>query len=205
MEKINFGKRLRELRKERNLSQRQVAEELFVGQTTISGWEKAKKEPSLDILQMLANYFDVTVDYLIGNEEKRYNPKGIKIPILGTIPAGIPIEAIEETLGVEEITYEMSKSGAFFALKVRGDSMSPMIENGDILIIRQQENFESGDICVVMINGNDATIKKVKRDEYGIMIIPINQKYEPIFYSNEQIESLPIRVIGKAVEIRRTI
>ena len=131
--------------------------------------------------------------------------KGVKIPVLGTVPAGIPLEAIEEILEYEEISPELAKSGEYFGLKDKGDSMAPNILEGDILIIRKQEDANTGDICVVMVNGDDATVKKIKKDPKGLTLIPNNPAYDIVFYSNDEIESLPVRVIGKAVEIRRSL
>lgn len=133
--------------------------------------------------------------------------KGIKIPVLGTIPAGIPIEAIEDIIDYEEIPEKMAKNGEYFALKVKGDSMLPTIKEGDIVIIRKQDDADSGKICVVMVNGYDATLKEIKKDPQGVWIIPHNPNsdFKPTFYSNKEIESLPVRVIGIAVEIRRSL
>lgn len=133
------------------------------------------------------------------------NNLSLKIPVVGTIPAGIPIEAIEDIIDYEELPSEMKKQGEFFGLKVRGDSMSPNIKDKDVLIVRKQEDAESGDICVVMVNGNDATVKRIKKDAIGITLIPDNQNYNNMYYSNSEILSLPVRIIGKVVEIRRSL
>lgn len=87
-----------------------------------------------------------------------------KIPVLGVIPAGTPIEAVEDILDYEDISEDMARRGNYFALKVRGDSMLPTVKDGDVVIVRQQEDAESGQICVVMINGYDATLKEIKKN-----------------------------------------
>ena len=74
--------------------------------------------------------------------------------------------------------------------------------NGDVVIVRKQNDAESGDVCVIMVNGNDATLKAIKKDASGISLVPYNSNYSPMFYSNEQIASLPVRIIGKVVELR---
>ncbi|MBQ8751461.1 MAG: helix-turn-helix domain-containing protein [Candidatus Gastranaerophilales bacterium] len=130
---------------------------------------------------------------------------GIKIPVIGRIPAGIPIEAVEEILDYEEITPEMARTGEYFALKVQGDSMAPQIMNGDILIIKKQDSAESGDVCVVFVNGDDATLKRLQKDENGIALIPNNPAYGIRYFTNKEIETLPIRIVGKAVEVRRSL
>lgn len=128
---------------------------------------------------------------------------GFRIPVLGTVPAGIPIEAIEDILDYEEITPAMARTGDYFALKVKGNSMLPKILEGDVLIVRKQDDANSGDICVVMVNGNDATVKKIQKEADGIRLIPNNPEFDTVFYTSKQIEDLPVKVIGKAVEIRR--
>ena len=128
---------------------------------------------------------------------------GIKIPVLGIVPAGIPLDAIEDILDYEEISPAMARSGDYFALKVKGNSMLPKILEGDVLIVRKQDDANSGDICVVMVNGNDATVKKIQKEADGIRLIPNNPEFDTVFYTNKQIEDLPVKVIGRAVEIRR--
>lgn len=130
---------------------------------------------------------------------------GVKIPVVGRIPAGIPIEAVEEILDYEEITPEMARTGEYFALKVQGDSMAPQIMNGDVLIIKKQDSAESGDVCVVFVNGDDATLKRIQKDENGIALIPNNPAYGIRYFTNKEIQTLPVRVVGKAVEVRRSL
>lgn len=121
------------------------------------------------------------------------------------MPAGVPLEAIEEIIDYEEITETMSKKGEFFALKIKGNSMLPEIKNKDIVIVKKQNDIESGEIGIILVNGNDATCKKIKKTEQGIMLIPINSDYDIMMYSNEEIKKLPLRIIGKVVEIRRSL
>ena len=194
--------KLKELRKLNKITQDKLAEKIGVARSTISMYEVGASEPDIQILTKLANFFNCSIDYLLGNDKKS---QGVKIPVLGVIPAGIPIEAVEDVLGYEEITPKLASTGEFFALKVKGDSMLPDIKNGDILIVRQQEDAENGDTCVIMVNGNDATVKKIKKMESGIMLIPNNSDFETMFFSNEEILSLPVRIIGKAIEIRRSL
>ena len=194
--------RLKELRKLNKITQDKLAEKIGVARSTISMYEVGASEPDIQILTKLANFFNCSIDYLLGNDTKS---QGVKIPVLGVIPAGIPIEAVEDVLGYEEITPKLASTGEFFALKVKGDSMLPDIKNGDILIVRQQEDAENGDTCVIMVNGNDATVKKIKKMESGIMLIPNNSDFETMFFSNQEILSLPVRIIGKAIEIRRSL
>ena len=148
----------------------------------------------------------MSLDVLLGDKPLS-EAKGIRIPVLGVIPAGTPIEAIEDVLGYEEISEDLARRGEYFALKVEGDSMLPTIKNGDIVIIKQQSDADSGQICVVMINGYDATLKEIKKEPNGIWVLPHNHNcdFKPSFYSKEDILRLPIRIIGVAIEIRRSL
>lgn len=190
------------LRKEKGLTQEKVAQYLNTVHSSYNRMENNDIEKiSSEYLKKLSTLYNVSIDYLLGQENNK-KERGIQIPVLGTIPAGIPIEAIEEILDYEEIPQSMAQKGDYFGLKVRGDSMAPRIQSGDIVIVRKQETAESGDICVVMVNGFDATLKQIKRDYNGISLVPFNPDYKPMFYSNKDIEELPIKIIGKVVELR---
>ena len=129
-------------------------------------------------------------------------PKGVTINVLGRVAAGIPIEAIEEIIDTEEISQEMASTGEFFGLKIHGDSMEPRMYEGDVVIVRKQEDADSGDIVIAMVNGDDATCKRLVKYENGINLLSLNSKYAPIVFSKEEIETKPVRIIGKVVELR---
>lgn len=170
-----------------------------------------KKTPQADILKKLSKALPCTYEELMeaaGYIELKSNKRtGVKIPVLGVIPAGIPIEAIEDILDYEEISEDLASRGEYFALKVNGDSMSPIINNGDIVIIKQQDDAETGKICVVMINGFDATLKRIKKEPNGIWVLPENPycNFKPTFFTNKEIIDTPVKIKGVAVEIRRTL
>lgn len=200
--------RLKKLRKNKNLTMKELGQLINVAESTISLYENGKRQPDYQTLQKLADIFNVSLDYLLERDDNAISkPKGVKIPVLGTIPAGVPFEAIEEVLDYEEISEEMAKHGEYFALKVRGNSMLPTIKDGDIVIIRKQEDAESGKICVVMINGYDATLKEIKKDPQGVWVLPHNADcdFKPTFFTNKEVIETPVRVIGVAVEIRRSL
>ena len=196
--------KLKQIRTDRKMTQAQVAKLLGIEQQSYARYESVSIDTiSITTLKALANIYGVDLNYFFNDKENKTEKKyGFKIPVLGTIPAGIPIEAIEEILDYEEIPLEMAHTGKFFGLKVKGDSMSPRIENGDVVIVKKQEDCETGDICVVMVNGYEATLKQVKKDYDGIMLVPFNKEYPQKFYSNKEIQELPVRIIGKVVELR---
>lgn len=175
--------------------------DLGINKSTISTWCSGSKMPRMGTIQTLADYFGILKSDLI-EEKTTYIKKGVKIPVLGEVAAGIPIEAIEDIIDYEEITQDMAKTGEFFGLQIKGDSMSPRMESGDVVIVRKQETVENGEIAVVLVNGDSATVKKIRIQKDGIMLIPLNPSHEPFFYSQKEIEELPVRIIGKVVELR---
>ena len=138
---------------------------------------------------------NTVLDYL--NDEVSFNNKAYKIPVLGYVRAGIPIEAVEEIIDYEEISQEQARTGEFFGLQIKGDSMEPRITEGDIVIVRKQETVDNGDIAVVLINGDDATVKKFYKSDAGIKLVSTNPKYDPFFYTPDEVNSLPISIVGK--------
>lgn len=200
--------RIKELRKLNNMTLQKLSQLTHIAPNTLNQYELEKREPNFDILELLAKTFNVSIDYLLGRDNNGQQKKtGFKIPVLGTIPAGIPIEAIQEILDYEEISEEMAKRGEYFALKVKGDSMSPIINDKDIVIIKKQDDAESGKICVVMINGFDATLKEIKKEKNGLWVLPKNPycDFSPRFFTNDEVINTPVRIIGVAVEIRRSL
>lgn len=167
--------------------------------------------PNIDTISMLAKAMNIKIDELVrmmdGDSVIDLKPcSNTRIPVLGRVVAGVPIEATEDILGYEEITEHMASTGEYFALRVKGDSMFPIICDGDTVIVKKQENVESGDVAIVLVNGSDATCKKVKMNSNGITLIGYNPSvYEPHFYTNDEIASLPIDIIGKVVELRRSL
>lgn len=207
---MSFGAKLKKCRKDMSLSQKEFGQKIGVAESTVSLYESNKRFPDADTLKKISALFGVSLDYLLGNApDKEIQPKpagrGIRIPVLGRVVAGIPIEAVEEILDYEEITPELAATGEFFALQVKGDSMLPKLEEGDVVIVKKQEDVETGDIAIVLVNGDEATIKQVKKVNGGIMLYGFNPDvYEPHFYSNQQIEELPVRILGKVIESRRS-
>lgn len=208
---MTLSKNIRYLRRKKDWSQDFVAEKLgYKSYTTIQKWEMGISEPPLKKLKELAELFSIDMDDLANKDLETPSsilsvPKkhGVTINVLGRVAAGIPIEAVEDIIDAEEITEELAKTGEFFGLQIHGDSMIPNICDGDIVIVRQQDDAESGDIVIATINGDEATCKRLRKYYGGIELISNNPSYKPFEFSNEEIQSKPVRIIGKVVELRR--
>ena len=149
-------------------------------------------------LQELLNIIDDEQEFIVNQN------KSIRIPVLGSIPAGIPMEMIEDIVDWEDISEEMLKGGKqYFALKIKGDSMFPEYLNGDVIIVLKQDDCESGQDCVVAVNGDDATFKRVFKTDNGITLQPLNNSYMPMFYSNDDVLNKPVKILGVVKQIRR--
>lgn len=175
-----------------------VAKATGIRNSTLTDWKMGRTNPKIDKLQKLADFFDVPVECFLTGEVKT----GKRIPVLGRVAAGIPIEAIEEVIDWEEITDEMSKTGEYFGLRIKGQSMEPKIADGSTVIVRRSDSASDGDIVVALVNGSDALCKRLKTYASGIALLSNNPAYEPLYFSDADIETMPVRIIGKAVEVR---
>ena len=200
---MTFGQKIKKLRMEKEWTQSYVGKQIGVSDRVLGYYESDNRFPKDEkILKALASLYNVTVDYLLG-ESQHENGNKVLIPVLGTVQAGIPIDAIEDIIDYEELHPSMLEHGEeYFALKVRGDSMQPRMREGDVVIVRKQSDVNHDDTAIVLVNGNEATIKRVLKSEAGIMLAPNNPAYEPKFYSNKDIEELPVTILGKVVELR---
>lgn len=225
MDDINkiCGNRLKECREQADETIEHIGSLVGVHKSTVSRWEQGQtKKIPLTVIDVLAKHFNVNAAWLSGKNVSRLpsttvsisdirdfdafnlSKEVIRIPVLGQVAAGIPMYATENIIDYEEISVELSRTGNFFGLKIKGDSMEPLILNGDTVIVRQQTFADDGEIAIVLVNGDVATCKKIKKRPEGVMLISNNSSYDPMFYSNEEIENLPIRVIGVVVELRRS-
>lgn len=195
---------MKRLRSEAKISQRELADRLFVSQQAVAKWERGDSTPNPETVVKLADIFGVSTDTLLG----KVTVDGVlRIPVLGVIPAGIPVEAVEEIMDWEEIPAEWGVGGReYFGLKVKGDSMYPRYLDGDTVILRKQRTCDSGDDCAVMVNGDDSTLKQVFLKGDGSMEIwPLNPSYPPRTFTAEDIVKLPVSIAGVVVELRRKI
>jgi repressor LexA len=180
------------------MTQAEVAKRIGVTPSAYAMYERGEREPNIDTLNKIADIFNADVNVFYG---RKTSP--IKIPVLGYVAAGIPISAITDILDYEELSPDMVKDGSeYFALKIKGQSMEPRIYDGDVVIVRAQPDVDSGQIAIVCVNGDEATCKKIMKQPGGILLQPLNPTYETVFYSAEQIERIPITILGRVVELR---
>ena len=200
---MTFGQKIKKLRMEKEWTQSYVGKQIGVSDRVLGYYESDNRFPKDEkILKALASLYNVTVDYLLGESQHENGNKAL-IPVLGTVQAGIPIEAVEDIIDYEELHPEMLEHGEeYFALQVKGDSMQPKMDAGDVVIVRKQSDVNHGDTAIVLVNGSEATIKRVLKQEAGIMLAPNNPAYETKFYSNQEIADLPVVILGKVVELR---
>lgn len=196
--------RLIELRQAKGFTMKETAVKLGMPYTTYVSYEKGDREPNSEILIKLADFYNTTVDYILGVNDNPLHERssGVIIPVLGYVKAGIPMTAIENIIDYEEISQEQARTGEFFGLQIKGDSMEPRITEGDVVIVRKQETVENGEIAVVLINGDDATVKKFYKTDAGIKLVSTNPTYDPFFFTPDEVNTLPVSVIGKVVELR---
>lgn len=197
-----FSKNLRKYMSLNNKTQVDLINDLGFNKSAVSTWCNGTRLPRMDKVDALTKYFGIRRSDLI-EDKSESKIKPTTIPVLGSVPAGIPIEAIQDIIDYEEIDAATAAKGEYFALQVKGSSMEPRIREGDIVIVRKQDDVESGEIAIVMVNGDNATIKRLLKYEDGIRLMPTNPAYEPLYFTNDEILEKPVKVIGKVIENRQ--
>ena len=207
---MDMSERIKARRIFMGFTQEELGEKLGLQKSAIAKYENGRVENiKRSIIANMSKVLDCSPAYLMGwdEEEKdlsftQTSSSAITINVLGRVAAGIPLEAIEEIIDTEEISQEMASTGQFFGLQIHGDSMEPRMCEGDVVIVRKQDDAESGDIVIALVNGNDATCKRLMKYSGGISLIALNSKYEPLMFSNDDIQTKPVRILGKVVELR---
>lgn len=221
-----FGTVLKQLRKDNSLTQAELARLTGLKVSAISMYENGNREPNFETLEIFADFFNVDMNVLLGREKKsdttkllpttqiventptsKSNRKIARIPLLGRVAAGIPIEAIENIEDYEEMYIPaLEDPHDYFALRIVGHSMEPRIWDGDVVIVHKQSDVDSGQIAVVLVNGDDATVKQIKKSDAGLTLIGLNPTvYSPHFYTADEVNHLPVRILGAVCEVRGKI
>lgn len=198
-----------ELLQKRGLTPYAVSKATGISQATLSDWKLGKSVPKIDKMHKIAEFLGVTTDYILGNSNLSPLPDALRggkiIDVLGRVPAGTPVEAVESIVDTVELSEKLSNDGHdYFALLVTGDSMYPEYKDGDIVIARKQSTADTNDDVIAYVNGCDATLKRIAVSEKGITLRAVNPAHESYSYSNEDVERLPVVILGVVKELRRT-
>lgn len=197
-----IGANLKNLRERASMSQVELAEIAGVSPTTISSWEIGYRMPRMGPIQKIADYFKINKSDIIEGP-KPTRQTGIRIPVFDGARLGPPKESSGEIIDWMELAPDYARRGELVAVQVHGDSMSPRIVDGDIVIVKVQPTADSGDIVIVFVE-NASTCKYIQITKTGIKLIPYNSSYDPMYFSNDEITSLPVTVYGKVIELRRS-
>lgn len=200
---------IKKRRKELGLTLAELADMVGLRDATIQRYESGeipniKKETVMKLAKALRCSPGYIMGWTDSEEETAPVMSFVKVPVLGLIPAGVPVDAVEDILGYEELPASYAKGGEkYFALQLKGNSMYPEYHSGDVVILKQQDTCNTNEDCAVLIGSGDATFKRVVRQKNGIMLKPLNPAYDTLFYTNEEIEQLPVRILGVFAELRR--
>lgn len=186
-------------------NQPDIAEVLGVTKSAVNSYFTGTKMPRMDRIKKLAEHFGCNVSDLIDDKTVEDQITAVAIPVLGTVPAGVPIEAIQDILGYEEIPKIMADTGEFFCLRVEGNSMYPLLYSGETIVIKKQETADNGDIVVALVDNNDTTVKRLKKVSDGIILEAENPEYNSLYFNEKQIRNEKVKIIGKAVESRKKL
>lgn len=218
--KETTSERLKQIMQDRSLRQVDILEKckpysekygIKLAKNDLSQYVSGKVVPGQDKLSILAMGLNVDETWLMGYDvplkgtpsiNKENDSAPLRIPVLGRVAAGVPINMVEDVVDWEELPADMARHGEYFGLVIHGDSMEPKMSEGDVIIVRQQADIESGQIGIITVNGDDATCKRIMKYADGIMLLSTNPKYPPMQYTSKEMKDLPIRILGKVVELR---
>lgn len=202
-----FSKNLNYYMRQKNLSTADLANSLSLPFSTVSDWVHGRKYPRMDKVQLIADFFGVLKSALTEDHLSLPNNANVidfakyrSIPILGRIPAGLPLYA-EQNIEGYTLT-ELDDGEEYFALRVEGDSMNAArIQEGDLLIVRRQPEVDDGDIAIIMVGDEDATVKRFYHSDTTVTLMPqsTNPKHKPQVYD---LKATPIKILGKVVQVK---
>ncbi len=187
---------------EKDKTQQDMCNDLGWKKGTVSAWVNGTRMPKMDKIDIMCKYFGCERDDLLFDARLLKRMRSVSIPVYARVAAGIPLEASEEIVDREEIPEKWTELGDYYGLRIRGDSMQPRIEEGDVVIVRKQSTADDGQTVIALVNGNDAVCKKLKVYKDGIALVSNNPMYAPMYFSTSDTQDIPVRIIGRVVEIR---
>ena len=197
------GNRIKLLREEKKIRQDELAKVLSISPSAVGMYERDEREPNDEITLKLAEYFGVSTDYLLGKSDNRNSDIPVsKIPILGTVKAGYDWLAEENIVDYITLKENIPNVNEYYALRITGDSMLPLLAEGDLVIVHDQDDLESGQTAVILINGEEATVKKVVKTNEGIELHAMNPYYPVKKFTFEDMQKIPVKIIGRVREAK---
>lgn len=204
----SFNDMLSYLRKRSGMSQKELAEKIGISRSAVGMYEAGEREPDFETLEALADTFNVNMDTLLGKSSPPSNAIPYtayhKAPIIGSIPAGYPVLALEDIEGYADIPYSDEEN--YFFLRVNGESMKNAgIHTGDLVLIRRQKCAEDGQVVAARVNGDEATLKRYKKQGDNVLLLPENPEFEPRIVPAKDFETGDAQIIGVALEVRHSL
>lgn len=195
--------RIKKLREEFGYTQQDLANKLNGSKSVIGLYENEMRKPSLEILVKLSEIFDCSIDYILCKTDIKNAVINVaKIPILGTVKAGYDWLAEENVVDYITLKENIPNIKEYYALKITGDNMLPLLSKGDLVIVHDQDDVESGQTAVILINGEEATVKKVVKTNEGIELHSMNPYYPVKKFTYEDMKSIPVKIIGRVKEAK---
>ena len=197
-----IGRNISNLLLKRGKSQKDLCDNLGFSPASVSSWVNGTRIPKEGNIVLMAAYLNCSVDDIALDPKEAHRKRSFSIPVYARVGAGPPLEASEEIVDREEISERMASLGSFYGLRISGDSMEPRIVRGDVVIVRKQDTADDGDIVIAIVNQNDAVCKRLKKYKGGIALVSNNPMYEPMYFTITDTQDIPVRIIGKVVELR---
>ena len=197
-----IGRNISNLLLKRGKSQKDLCDNLGFSPASVSSWVNGTRIPKEGNIVLMAAYLGCSVDDIALDPKEAHRKRSFSIPVYARVGAGPPLEASEEIIDREEISERMASLGSFYGLRISGDSMEPRIVRGDVVIVRKQDTADDGDIVIAIVNQNDAVCKRLKKYKGGIALVSNNPMYEPMYFTITDTQDIPVRIIGKVVELR---
>ena len=186
-------------------TQAAFAKQMNVSTATVSNWCKGLKSPRMDKIDYMCAILNCTRSDLMEEKDiirSQKKSEAYAIPVFDYISCDKTFCSTEKIIDTEEIPESLAKTGEFYALRIKGDSMEPKISSGDVVIVRQQDDADTGDTVIATIAGEDAVCKRLRKYKEGLELISNNPSYAPLYFDDETIKNKPVKIIGKVVELR---
>ena len=185
-----------------NKTQKEMCDHFKWPYSTVSSWCNGTRLPRMDKVDKMCEYFGVSRSEILDDRKKSFVRASISIPVYSRVAAGLPLEAVEDIIDREEIPERWGQIGEYFGIRVKGNSMAPRIEDGDVVIVRKQSDADDGDIVIAIVNGNDAVCKRLRKYTDSIALVSNNPAYSPMYFTLADTQDIPVRIIGRVVELR---